>query len=361
MRIIQIIDSLDAGGAERMAVNYANALVGHVYFSGIIVTRKEGLLLGQINDKVVYLFLNKKGPFEVKALIRLKAFVVKNNIDLVHAHSTSFFTAFLLKIICPSVKMVWHDHYGDSEFLNKRPSWILKMTIPFFSGIISVNQKLKDWAIDKMQFKNTVYLPNFTTDENSTFINKTVLKGIEGKRIVCLANLRIQKNHFLLLEVAKMIKISYPKWTFHLVGKDSDDAYSKELKRKIIELELKDTVFIYGEKSDINAVLKLSTIGILTSHSEGLPVALLEYGLHHKAVVVTDVGEISSIIIESTNGFIVPVDDVVLFHNSLFKLIEDENLRLKLGNSLHKTIIEVYSEQVVIKQYMNWLQSSIVK
>lgn len=361
MRIIQIIDSLNAGGAERMAVNYANALVGHVSFSGIIVTRKEGLLLGQINDKVAYLFLNKKGSFDIKALFRLKAFVVKNNIDLVHAHSTSFFTAFLLKIICPSLKMIWHDHYGDSEFLNKRPSWMLKTTLPFFSGIISVNRILKNWAIDKMQFKNTLYLPNFTTDDNSTPLIETVLKGIEGKRIVCLANLRIQKNHFLLLEVAKMIKMSYPKWTFHLVGKDSDDAYSKELKRNILEMELKDTVFIYGEKSDINAILSQSTIGVLTSNSEGLPVALLEYGLHQKAVVVTNVGEISSIIIEGTNGFIVAVDDVIIFYKSLFKLIEDESLRLKFGNSLCKTINEAYSENVVIGQYINWLKSTIVK
>ena len=33
MRIVQLIDSLEAGGAERMAVNYANALVGNIWFS----------------------------------------------------------------------------------------------------------------------------------------------------------------------------------------------------------------------------------------------------------------------------------------------------------------------------------------
>ena len=42
MRIVQIIDSLDVGGAEKMAVNYANALVGRIEFSGLVVTRAEG-------------------------------------------------------------------------------------------------------------------------------------------------------------------------------------------------------------------------------------------------------------------------------------------------------------------------------
>ena len=72
MRIIQIIDSLEAGGAERMAVNYANALAKEIEFSGLVVTRKEGALLNQIHSKVHYLFLNKKSPLDIDAVLRLK-------------------------------------------------------------------------------------------------------------------------------------------------------------------------------------------------------------------------------------------------------------------------------------------------
>jgi hypothetical protein len=35
MRVLQIIDSLEAGGAERMAVNYANALANEIDFSAL--------------------------------------------------------------------------------------------------------------------------------------------------------------------------------------------------------------------------------------------------------------------------------------------------------------------------------------
>ena len=60
MRIIQIIDSLEIGGAEKMAVNYANALYDKIEFSGLVVTRTEGNLKSQLHNSIPYLFLKKK-------------------------------------------------------------------------------------------------------------------------------------------------------------------------------------------------------------------------------------------------------------------------------------------------------------
>ena len=188
MRIVQIIDSLEAGGAERMAVSYANALATKIEFSGLVVTRKEGSLLNQIDKKVSYLYLNKKRAIDFDALLRLRSYVIQNKVEIVHAHSTSFFLAFLLKVVCPSVKLIWHDHYGDSEFLSERPGNALKIAMPFFSGIISVNQKLKTWAERKLNFLNVIYLPNFPSEEKE-ILEHTILTGMEGKRIVSLANL----------------------------------------------------------------------------------------------------------------------------------------------------------------------------
>ena len=152
MRIIQIIDSLETGGAERMAVSYANALAGTIEFSGLVVTRKEGPLLNQLFSEVSYLFINKKKSIDLKSLIKLRKFVIANKVEIVHAHSTSFFTAFLLKISYSKVKLIWHDHYGNSEFLLKRPAFVLKVILPFFSGIIAVNQKLKNWSEKRRAF-----------------------------------------------------------------------------------------------------------------------------------------------------------------------------------------------------------------
>jgi glycosyltransferase involved in cell wall biosynthesis len=319
-----------------------------------VVTRKEGSLLNQVNNKVSYLYLNKKGTIDFKALFALKKFVVENKVEIVHAHSTSFFLAFLLKLSFPSIKLIWHDHYGDSEFLSERPSLALRLMLPFFNGIIAVNQNLKIWAEQKIHFKNVVYLPNFPSKENEES-EETILKGIKGKRIVSLANLRVQKNHFLLLEVAKKVQISHPEWTFHLVGKDFGDDYSKQIKNLILEFNLEKNVFIYGSKQDVKNILEQSTIAVLTSQSEGLPVALLEYGLHEKPVVVTNVGEIPLLVNNNINGFMVETGKAQLFYDSLVKLMENETMQNDFGKALQKTVNNDYSEKSVIDKYLGWL------
>jgi glycosyltransferase involved in cell wall biosynthesis len=355
MRIIQIIDSLEAGGAERVAVNYANSLVEEIEFSGLVATRQEGALLSQIKPSVSYLFLNKKRQLDFGALFRLRSFVIKNKVTHVHAHSTSFFLAFLLKLSHPSLKIIRHDHYGNNEFLATRPSFVLKFTAPFFKGVIAVNQNLKNWSEKKIKAKNVIYLPNFPVKEIN-IVEQTILKGIDGKRIVSLANLRSQKNHFLIIEIAKKMKQSHPDWTFHLVGKDFEDAYSRQISEVIKKYNLDNNVFLYGSKQDITAILRQSDIGILTSKSEGLPVALLEYGMNQKAVVVTNVGEIPMIIKNKINGVLVDSNNVNSFYIAIVELVDNKAMRMAYGKALYTTIQTEYSAKSVLKIYLDWLK-----
>lgn len=356
MRIVQIIDSLEVGGAEKMSVNYANALSDKIEFSGLISTRREGYLKELIDKKVNYLFLNRKKRFDIEAVLRLKEYCVANKVEFVQSHSSSYFIAFMLKLIYPKIKVIWHDHNGLSEFLGKRRTYAVKFASILFKGIIAVNYQLKNWAERELFCKNVTYLPNFTKfDEDIE--NETNLNGIEGKRILCLANLRHQKNHFLLLEIAEKFKENYPDWSFHLVGKCFEDQYSKDVREMHFKKNLQETVFIYGTRKDTENIIRQSDIAILTSNSEGLPVALLEYGICKKPVVSTSVGEIPLIIENGVNGFTVPVNDGAAFFNVLEELIKDKELRRKLGENLNKTINENNSEQAIVKKYLIWLKS----
>lgn len=356
MRILQIIDSLDIGGAEKMAVNYANALSNKVAFSGLVTTRKEGSLKEQINSNVPYLFLNRKKTIDFSAIFKLKKYCKSNDIQYVQAHSSSFFTAFLLKLILFKIKIIWHDHNGLSEFLNARKSLALKIASYFFDGIIVVNYQLKNWAERELNCKKVIYLANFTSISQNG-LKETALFGENEKRILCLANLRFQKNHFLLIDVAKKLKLSHPDWTFHLVGKDFNDDYSSKVKSGIAENDLQNHVFIYGSKNDTQNIIEQSEIAILTSQSEGLPVALLEYGLNKKAVVSTEVGEIPLIIVNNENGFIVSKFDAEQFYSALIAMIENRELRMKLGEALYKTIQQNNSEEAVLNKFLSWVKT----
>lgn len=357
MRVVQLIDSLETGGAERVAVNYANELFEVIEFSALVVTRKEGELKSFLKQNVEYLFLNRKKIFDINAILKLRSFLIKNKIDFLHAHNTSYFFAFLIKLTYPKIKVVWHDHYGDSEFLNKRGKLIYKLVLPFFFGVIVVNNKLKVWIENVIGNKNVIYLPNFPVLDSNSFVEKTFLKGEDGKRIVCLANLRFQKNHFLLIDAAKQIIDVYPNWTFHLVGVDFKDDYSKQIFDKIKDFNLEKNIFFYGSCTDISNILRQSDIGILTSDSEGLPMAFLEYGLSKLPVVCTKVGEIPNIISNYEDGILVESRDVESFYLNLKRLISEVDLRKKMGEKLLDTIQKNFSSKSVISNYLKWLNN----
>lgn len=356
MRILQIIDSLDIGGAEKMAINYANSLAEVVDFSGLVATRKEGHLKTQIHSNVNYLFLQKKSTIDVKAILRLRKYCKGNKITHLQAHSSSFFTAFLVKLTLPKITIVWHDHNGLSEFISNKKALLLQFCSFFFKGIVVVNYQLKNWADKTLNCKNCIYLPNYTI-LNELEAKETLLLGNSGKKILCLANFRFQKNHFLLIDVAKKLKVSHSDWSFHLVGKDFNDDYSAKIKELIKEHGLENTVFIYGSRTDTQNIIQQTDIAILTSQSEGLPVALLEYGLNRKPVISTKVGEIPMIIQDKVNGCIVDNYDDEAFYLSLVNLIEDAHFRTQLGNQLFETITENNSEKAVITNYLNWLNT----
>jgi glycosyltransferase involved in cell wall biosynthesis len=358
MRIVQVIDSLEVGGAERMAVNYANSLSNSIAFSGLVATRKEGDLKLQLENKVHYLFLNKTKTLDWMAAIRLKKYCKAHQIDFIQPHSSSYFIAFIVKLIYPKIKIIWHDHNGLSEFLGSQ-KWIpLKIASFFFKGIIVVNYQLKAWAIRELNCKQVVYLPNFTFQEQNIHLEGP-LHGLGGKRILCLANLRDQKNHFLLVKVAEKLKVSHPDWSFHLVGKDFEDDYSMTIKTLVQRHKIEKTVFFYGTRNDAAAIIQESDIAILTSKSEGLPVALLEYGLYKKSVVVTEVGEMPLIIQNGKNGCLVPSNDEKLFYEALVSLIEDQTKRNDFGIALYQTILEHHSENSVISKYINWIKTDL--
>jgi glycosyltransferase involved in cell wall biosynthesis len=344
MRILQIIDSLEAGGAERMAVNYANALANEINFSGLIVTRKEGTLRNHIDQKVSYLFLNKKRTIDAKALLRLRNYVIQNKVSLVHAHGSSFFTAILLKFTYPKINIIWHEHYGARVNESRIDNFILLFSSIFFSSVFVVNPQLEIWVKKNLWVKKVYYIPNFaTSDENQPRV--TFLNGDDHRRIVCVANLKKPKNHISLLLAFKEMKLQDLGWSLHLIGKEYNDLYFNDLKAFRNTNNLQNSVFIYGIQNDIQHILSQATIGILSSTDEGFPVSLLEYGLAKLPVVSTNVGYCPEIIKDNFTGLLFDPLDNLQLQEQLQKMILNKKLRDSFGLHLHELVIDTYSRE----------------
>ncbi len=351
MKVLQLIDSLNAGGAERVAVNYANTLSSKIDASFICATRKEGVLKDDIDSEVGYLFLNRKKAIDIKAIKRLNKYVKEYEIDIIHAHSSSFFFATIIKLINKKVKIVWHDHFGNRPNSSQKSKQILRLCSFNFSTIIAVNNNLKAWSESYLKTKHVVYIQNFAVSDKSKAITK--LKGKNGKRIVCLANLRQEKDHVNLITAFKDVVNVFPDWTLHCVGKDYNDSYSKEIKQTIKALSLNNDVYLHGEKSDVSHILNQCEIGVLSSKYEGLPIALLEYGLANLAVVATKVGECEYVIGTSDYGILVESKNSDELSKAIILLIKDINKRSQMSKTFHNKIIDEYSSKVVMEKVLN--------
>lgn len=349
MRVVQIIDSLEAGGAETMAVSYANALAEKISFSGLIATRKEGSLKNQINSKVSYLFLEKKKKIDIPAVFRLRRYIKANKIDIIHAHSSSFFTAVLVKLILPQIKIIWHDHYGTRAKETKKQNRVLIVLSSFFSSIFVVNLQLEEWSKRNMKCSKVIFIPNFATSQTKTE-QVTYLKGNDGKRIVFLANLKKPKNHISILKAFSELKLNEKNWSLHLIGRDYLDNYSNEIKTFIQTHSLQNNIHLYGAKNDIKHILSQASIGVLASTDEGFPVTLLEYGLGNLAVLSTNAGYCSVIIQNDINGLLFdPFSDTEI-NTQLNKITDDHLLREKLSENFRQSILRNYAEEIVIKK-----------
>ncbi|MBZ0326207.1 MAG: glycosyltransferase family 4 protein [Altibacter sp.] len=345
MRVLQLIDSLHAGGAERMAVTLANTLSERLEGSYLCATRAEGVLKESILPATNYIFLNKKGTLDLSALWRLRKFIKQHKIIIVHAHTTSYFFAALLKLTLPKLSVIWHEHHGNRVSTKRTGNKMLYLSSIFFSKIITVNVALREWCKQQLATKQVYYVPNFVV--TSSFSEEI---QVRQTTIVCLANLREPKNHLNLLKAFKKIHQQIPNWKLQLVGSDYNDDYSDALKHFISTNRLTDAVELLGGNAQPEALLLGAAIGVLSSDSEGLPMALLEYGASGLAVVTTRVGYCEEVI--STFGKTVLPNNPEALSEALLQYINDPDTRKNDAAAFKKHIEAQYSQNAILPKLL---------
>ena len=360
MKVLHIIDSLALGGAERIAVNFSNALAEKGIETHLCVQRESGSLKDFINSNVSVFYLNKTSTFDLKAMFRLRKYIKNHKIDIIHAHSSSFFIA-TLAVFFTSKKLIWHDHNGNRVNCRGKELFILKFLSVRFNFIFSVNEELKIWAVKNLYVKkkcilkihNFVY---FEKDKNENLQDK--LFDTESFKIVCLANLRHPKNHLLLLSSVRELGFDYQ---LYLVGQYNNDEYYQAIIRFIKKNNLVQKVYILGQRNDIKSILEQCDLGVLSSESEGLPVSLLEYGLAKLPVVCTNVGECSTVLGGGEYGLLVDKNDVKGMSEAITKIYSDKTFAEKTALNFYENIMKNYSKNTIIEYVISIYNSLLQK
>jgi glycosyltransferase involved in cell wall biosynthesis len=343
IKVLHIIDSLRPGGAETLTVNTFNALNKQKNINAYLcATRLEGTLKANILYNSNYFFLGKKTTIDIRALSKLFSYVKKHGINIIHAHSTSFFIAVLVRLRFSNIKIVWHNHTGANMYIKGLRNILLKLCSYFFTTVINVNTQLDTWAKKKLLSKRSVVINNFAAFVNEN--KETTLKGNEAHKIVCVAGLRPEKGHFNLLSAfSKLIKIQ-ENCSLHLVGKNYNDKYSKDIRDFIKNNVLDEKVFLYNSCSDIKNILSQTNIGVLSSKTEGLPLALLEYGLARLPVVVTNAGDCAKVVVNNESGIVIAKENSDELVEGILKLLLDQEKARVYGHNLKLKVEEEYSK-----------------
>lgn len=354
MRVLQLIDSLRPGGAEKMAVSYANSLVGEIETSYLCCTRSEGLLNNTLDPEVEYLFLGKKNSLDFKAFDRLRKFIKQEGINIVHAHSSSFFLAGLVKISGLDCKVVWHVHNGASKNLMLIETKIQSFFSAFFQGIITVNSSLKKWAEEEMNCSKVIEIKNFVPEEPLARYDKPLGGETCAFKIICVANLRPQKDHINLLEAFELLDHRQP-FSLHLIGENPGDEYSKKVFKHIEESPVKNKIFYYGVQLCVLDLLRKANLAILASRYEGLPVALLEYGIAGLPIVATNLEQYKKVIGE--NGIVVPPANQKALSKAISFYYRNQPKMLSDAIDFQKKIRNNYSANSVLPIIINFYKN----
>jgi len=156
------------------------------------------------------------------------------------------------------------------------------------------------------------------------------------------------------IKAFKKIKNRNLNVELNLVG---DGPLRKEIKKVISELDLTDSVNIinnYSMKNPREVVFKYiqeCDIFILPSKRakngdmEGTPIVLMEASSCGKPCITTKHSGNPEVVIDNKTGFVVPEGNIDEIADRLYKLIVNENLRIKLGHNARKHIVENYNEE----------------
>jgi len=347
---MHIVDTLEVGGAERVAVNIANLLPRERYMVHVCSTRRTGPLADLLVADVGRLDLNRKRRLDIPELWRLIDHIRRNQIQILHAHGTSLFTALLASLFPPHPAIVWHDHFGQYA-VEDRPDWLYKIAARRINGVIAVTRPLAEWSQQQLRVPadRVWYVPNFVCEVKPNR-GSLRLPGKPGQRIVCVANLRPQKDHLTLLSAMALTIQQMPNAHLLLVGEPGDAPHFKIIKERLMQQGLERNVSLLGGRRDVSAILDGCDIGVLSSVSEGLPLALIEYGRAGLPAVATRIGQCAEVLDEGRAGLLIPPAAPDELAEALLSLLRSPEMRKGLGNRLQRRVEESYRADDSMRQ-----------
>jgi len=207
----------------------------------------------------------------------------------------------------------------------------------FFSDLIISNSKSGLIAYNVLQKNCLVIYNGFNFNRLNTLIDPNIIKkkyNLSNNLIVgMVASFSDSKDYTTYLKTAELVLSKNKNVKFLCIGDGDKTSYIESIKDEFIN----NIIFIDKQK-DIESIINIFDIGVLSTYSEGISNSIMEYMALSKPVVATVGGGTSELLENSKSGFLVKSQDPIMMTNCIENLMKDSELRLKMGDYGNKII-----------------------
>jgi L-malate glycosyltransferase len=160
------------------------------------------------------------------------------------------------------------------------------------------------------------------------------------RRIVMVANLRVEKGHDTLIEAARPILERYPDVEFWMVG---DGPLRSLLEHNVAERGLASRFVFHGQRQDVPALLADSDLFVLPSRTEAAPNGVLEAMAAGLPCVATRVGGVPEFVDDGVTGRLIDPGQPGALASALLDLIEHPDVAADLGRAARQYVERRFS------------------
>lgn len=283
IRVLQIIGSLERGGAETFLINlYRHIDRSKIQFDFVIYDEpsengyyQEVIALG---GKVFKVPPKSKGIF--KSLRQLKKIIKENSYKSVWRYTESCYGAIDLIIAKSSgvsdIVLNSRSSYTDS-ILQRIIHYMIKPFLPFFvSKNYACGELAGKWMFGKHSFEvmdNGIEVDDFRYDEEVRNRHWQEFQLQDKIVIGHVGRFHPVKNHKLIIDVFEKLKERVPESVLVLVG---EGELLPQIKELVKEKHLENDVLFLGSRRDVPEMLHMMDLFIMPSLFEGFPRAFLE-------------------------------------------------------------------------------------
>ncbi|MFQ6033064.1 MAG: glycosyltransferase family 4 protein, partial [Candidatus Zixiibacteriota bacterium] len=247
-------------------------------------------------------------------------------------------------------KIVVHLHGGYFKTFYHKSSKLVKRYINF------VFQYVSRGIVLGYCLKNLLeeILPEDRIDVVYNGIDTTPFEKINGERkdngrftMLFAGVLWESKGFFDLIKAVPMVTRYYPNIEVFIAGRWDDHRLKNRVNTYVRENNLQDKVKFVGVVTgeEKTRLFKSSDAFVLPTYFylEGQPVVILEAMAAGLPVITTDRGSIKEMITHGQNGFIIPPYSPHEIAEKIAILIEDKNLRKKMGETSYRRVKERFT------------------